>query len=47
MKRKLIAILGGVLTVMAMAVPQQAMALGKGEKSVGVSGGYSSYNEGG
>lgn len=47
MKRKLIAILGGVLTVMAMAVPQQAMAFGKGEKSVGVSGGYSSYNEGG
>lgn len=45
MKGKIIALAIGILA--AIMVPQHAMAFGKGEKSVGVMGGYASYNESG
>lgn len=45
--KKITTILIAAMTMICLALPQEAYAFGKGEKSLGVNGGYAGYNEGG
>lgn len=47
MKTRIATITAGIIMLLAVGSPQTAQAVGRGEKSVGVIGGYSSYNDGG
>lgn len=44
MKTRIVTIAAGLLMLLAIGTPETAQAVGPGEKSVGVIGGYSSYN---
>lgn len=44
MKTRIAWIAAGIMMLLALASPQQAQAVGAGEKSLGIMGGYSSYN---